>query len=417
MNAVPTVAKTESKPIQRIESLDQFRGYSVAAMFVVNFVSVYMVTHQLFKHNNTHFSYADSIMPSFLFACGFSYRMSYLKRRERDGLELTNWSFLRRSLALIWLSLMLTAFNPRFETWQAMSVPVALNFFAQLLKANAWEVLAIIGAVQILILPIIGSRAAVRVWAVLLLGLTHVFISWSFNEAFVYGRANWMDNYFGAGGKRAWDGGLFGLISWSQIMLIGSLALDLIQAESGRRATWRLIVMGASLMLLGYGLSCLTRLYDREFHTESIAAADGHAYLPVVPDFSGIAQRPWHTLLAEPPFVPPPPTTERAINYWMMDKRMVTQAFVYFGSGLAMLIYALFVVLCDQGGRTLGLFRTFGQNPLAAYVIHHLVAVAFWAIVPKVAPLLPLLCGLTGYFATTYLFVRYLEQRHLFLRL
>ena len=28
------------------------------------------------KHNNTYFSYADSIMPSFLFACGFSYRLT-----------------------------------------------------------------------------------------------------------------------------------------------------------------------------------------------------------------------------------------------------------------------------------------------------------------------------------------------------
>jgi hypothetical protein len=43
--------------------------------------------------------------------------------------------------------------------------------------------------------------------------------------------------------------------------------------------------------------------------------------------------------------------------------------------------------------------------------------VAFWAIVPKDASLVLMLCGLTGYFATTYLFVRYLEQRQLFLRL
>ncbi|MEZ6151428.1 MAG: hypothetical protein R3C09_15005 [Pirellulaceae bacterium] len=60
----------------RIQSLDQFR-YSVAGMFVVNFLGGLAVTHQVLKHNNTHFSYADSIMPSFIFACGYSYRMSF----------------------------------------------------------------------------------------------------------------------------------------------------------------------------------------------------------------------------------------------------------------------------------------------------------------------------------------------------
>ncbi len=32
-------------------SLDQFRGYSVAAMFVVNFLGGLAVTHQVLKHN------------------------------------------------------------------------------------------------------------------------------------------------------------------------------------------------------------------------------------------------------------------------------------------------------------------------------------------------------------------------------
>ena len=48
----------------RIVSLDQFRGYTVAGMFAVNFLGHLALTHQLLKHNDTHFSYADSIMPS-----------------------------------------------------------------------------------------------------------------------------------------------------------------------------------------------------------------------------------------------------------------------------------------------------------------------------------------------------------------
>jgi hypothetical protein len=36
--------------------------------------------HAVLKHNDTFFSYADSIMPSFIFAVGFSYRLTILKR-------------------------------------------------------------------------------------------------------------------------------------------------------------------------------------------------------------------------------------------------------------------------------------------------------------------------------------------------
>ena len=46
------------------------------------------------------------------------------------------------------------------------------------------------------------------------LSVLHVVISWWFNEWFVYGKPNWMDeNFFGLDGRRAWDGGCFGLIS------------------------------------------------------------------------------------------------------------------------------------------------------------------------------------------------------------
>jgi hypothetical protein len=63
----------------RIVSMDQFRGYTVAGMCLVNFLGGYAAIHPVLKHNNNYFSYADSIMPGFLFACGFSYRLSALR--------------------------------------------------------------------------------------------------------------------------------------------------------------------------------------------------------------------------------------------------------------------------------------------------------------------------------------------------
>ena len=74
-------------PATRIVSMDQFRGYTVAGMFVVNFVGGLAAFPEVMKHHNglPYFSYADTIMPSFMFAAGFSYRLSALRRFAKLG--------------------------------------------------------------------------------------------------------------------------------------------------------------------------------------------------------------------------------------------------------------------------------------------------------------------------------------------
>src|SRR5262245_66122329 len=85
----------------RIASMDQFRGYTVAGMFVVNFLGNLTAIHPILKHNNTYFSYAESIMPSFLFACGYSYRLSTLRRLPTLGVAGTWRRTIVRGLALV----------------------------------------------------------------------------------------------------------------------------------------------------------------------------------------------------------------------------------------------------------------------------------------------------------------------------
>ncbi|MEQ1828840.1 MAG: heparan-alpha-glucosaminide N-acetyltransferase domain-containing protein [Pirellula sp.] len=404
----------------RIGSLDQFRGYSVVAMFVVNFLGWLAITHHFLKHNNTHFSYADSIMPSFIFICGFTYRMSWLKRTKADlPISETYRKFLFRSIGLILLSLMFFGFSSKIETWSTLSAAKAIRFVAELIKANMWEVLAIIGALQILIMPLMNRTAWIRVLALLLFGIIHFLLCWSFNYEFVYGRANWMDDLWGTTGKRAWDGGCFGLLAWGQIMLAGTIAFDisnsaLTEPAGPRVAATRFLLLGTVAMLLGYCVSCLTRFYD----LESVSKDEkSHVSSPVIPDLHLATGRSWSQLMAEPPFVQPPPPTERAINYWMMDKRVVTQSFVWFSMGFALALYGLFVVACDIAGVRIGLFEMFGRNPLAAYIINHLVNHTIFSIVPKDSPLVWSLCGLSMALGVTCWFVKFLDDRKLYLRL
>jgi hypothetical protein len=221
-----------------------------------------------------------------------------------------------------------------------------------------------------------------------------------------------MSEYWGAAETRAWDGGFFGLIAWSVPVLAGTLAYDLCRAESP--PIGRLIGWGAGLMVLGYLLSCPARLYEAPPTSTAGPARD---VSPVWPPLDRLAGRPWTALVSEPPFVAPPPDKIRPRSYWTMDKRVVTTSFTLFGVGFSFALFGLFVLACDVGGHELWLFRVFGQNPLAAYLLHYPIEKAIRAIVPKDAPLWWCLAGLVLCFAVLTLFVRYLDKHKLYLRL
>ena len=168
-------------------------------------------------------------------------------------------------------------------------------------------------------------------------------------------------------------------------------------------------------MPIGYGMSCLTTLYDLKGLSEPQLQKVNSS--PVIPDFSVTESREWKTMLAEPPFVPPPPPADRAVNFWMMDKRIVSQSFVWFSTGFALALYGALIVACDIRHFRLELFEIFGKNPLAAYIINHFVNHSILALVPKDSPLWWCLIGLLASFGITYLFVRFLDARKLYLRL
>lgn len=498
--------------------MDQFRGFTVISMFLVNFVHHMDNMHPIWKHNDNYFSFADWIMPGFIFAVGFSYRLTVLKRLQQFGPWKTYFTYFRRSIALIVVSLMLYGWGGGFKEWahfsegvkkgdrytneihvedssgefEVVKVNPTRQFVMRLIKSNLWEVLAIIGVCQIFIMPVVAAGWLVRFLSMVACAVAHVVISGIFNWGFVHGyEHNDVVQLWQTGTNRSWDGGFFGIISWSIAMLAGTLAHD-IMVKSPRRtsAGGRIFCFAVTFMVIGYGLSCLSRLYDIPLESETTAeAADSpqekeekkpgdigenvpreagdlvkYSKSPMRPQIDKASGRSIVDLLAEPPFVMPPhfdPAQQlqhnenlkrreelsasanelseeeaeelselntkllgvrhyqyaRQWNYWMMYKRMVSVPFILFSTGFAIALFALFIVFTDLCGLHVGVFRTFGMNPLAAYVFHSMIGHSLESFTPDDAP--HWYCWvITGVFiGITYLFVRHLEKHNIYIRL
>jgi predicted acyltransferase len=368
----------------RLASLDQFRGYTVLGMFLVNFVGSFAVvkaTLPLLAHHHTYCSYADTIMPQFLFAVGFSFRLTFLRRSASHGTASAYLHAVRRNVALLLVAFAVHNVESNWKSWSD-----AASFdetFLRWWKQDFFQTLGHIAVTSLVAIPVIAARPGVRLAAVVAAGLLHFALSYQWYYRWVNTQPNGV------------DGGPLGFLTWSIPLLLGSLAYDAYQSTANR---WRLIaklaLAGVAVMLLAYGLSCL--------HLAPADLDKGHYAIRFEP--------------VAPPLVPvdaKPPTN----NLFTMSQRSGSVTYPLFGAGFSLAVLALFVGVADLRGWQLGVFRTFGSNALAGYVIHGLVNAAVKPFVPRDAPLWYVLIGLTVSLGLCYAFVRHLEKHKLFLKL
>lgn len=440
---------------QRIVSMDQFRGYTVAGMLLVNYIGDMDAFHDVLKHHSTYFSYADSIMPSFLFAVGYSFRLTIIRRLPQLGAVSTYATYFRRSLSLILISLMFYGFGNvgEYSDWGNYSWQSVWHLVTSIIKSDLWETLAVIAVTQIFLLPFINTSTKFRMLLIPVCLAAHAILSWLFNFNFAHQQPNALEDLliryidWGAADKRCWESGPFGILNWSVAMLAGSIAYDTVATNSASKSIGKLLALGILFMTAGYAMSCLTRLYDVDKGEGTIVSStaaptsndtDGNsaetsedftawgaspndlqkfAESPVWPPLERIQGQDIRSMLAEAPFVPPPNQSIRRINYWMMTKQLPSPSFILFASGFAYALYGVFVLACDIGPIQIGLFRTFGQNPLATYLLHHVVAVTLLTISPDNAPLAFDLASVTVFFLIVYVLIRGLEKQGIYIRL
>ncbi len=359
------MAATSASPESpaRVESLDQFRGYTVAGMILVNNLGRFAALPAVLKHHNTYCSYADTIMPQFFLAVGYAYRLTLLRRIERVGRREAYGHALRRVVGLLLLGFVVHHLDGGVKTWAGWQALGVSGFFRMAFRREYFQTLVHIALGSLWVMPAIAAGPMVRLAWMVGSAALHVALS-------RWGYYTWVMTTPGI------DGGPLGFLSWSIPLLAGSFAFDV--ATPGRRGrVAQLLLIASALMALGYGLT----------------AVDG--------------------LLDAPPFVPP----RDPVDLWTMSQRAGSVSYQTFAAGFSVAVYAAFVLASDVGRLRLRLFRTLGRNALVAYLLHPMVASAFEPYLPKDAPSWFVAAGFALEFGLTYLFLRFLEKGGLFLKL
>ena len=353
-------------------------------MLLVNFVGSFAAvrtTLPVLAHHHTYCSYADTIMPQFLFAVGFAYRLTFVRRRHADGPRAAYLHAGRRNLGLLLVAFAVHSVGSRWESWDdtAQRDAVVLRWA----KQDFFQTLGHIAVTSLWVTPVIAARPGTRVAFAAASGLSHLALSYWFNYRWVNTPPNGV------------DGGPLGFLTWAVPLLAGTLAYDAYQAVPSRpRLGGHLLLGGVAVMAAAYGLSCI-----------HLGPSDKDG---------------WHFAAAVSPQPPPlvrvdvkPPTND----LFTMSQRSGSLTYTLFGAGFSLAVLAGFVLACDVGEFRLGVFRTFGSNALAAYVIHGLVNEAVKPFVPRDGPLWYVLCGGAASLTLCYIFVRHLEKNGLHLKM
>jgi predicted acyltransferase len=401
---------------RRLTSLDQFRGYTVLGMLIVNYFGGYLACPQVWKHTHDYLSYADTIMPQFLFAVGFSLRLT-VGRQLQKGQTLDSYlRVIRRLFGLALVAFVVYTVSPRAATWEQLKDLGIWGAIQEPLKRNWFQTLMHIAVTSLWIVPVISRPIPIRFAWLLGSAILHVVLSYEFN--FLWCNTN----------PNAIDGGPLGFLTWSIPAILGTFACDWFVPDDSSigkqfnqdQAIGVSVLFACLLMALGYIFSCGTRFYDV---VPGATASESVAKLapdPVLPDpsrrSSKLHEESATKWLAEPPFVKPPDSTKRQWNYWMMSQRAGTLSYLTFAAGFSLAVFVVFYIACDIGGAELPIFKTFGVNALAAYVLHDLTSNAIQPFFPKDSPAWYAYTGLFLFCFITWLFLRSLQRQNIFLR-
>jgi predicted acyltransferase len=223
----------------RIASLDQFRGFAIFGMILVNYLGFFEKIPETMKHPHYGMTFANTIAPFFLIAVGMGFRMSLKNRITKYGRRNSYLSAIKRYLILIIIGIVLYGPDP---------------------VCSMWDALVDIGFAGLLTLPFILTNKLIRICLAFLYLIIFQFI-------FAYtGYGEWTMKY-------SIDGGPLGIISWASILFFGTVLMDDLQDATPSIFISRSLITGSALVALGYSLSLLTPQELWQFSQRSMTMA------------------------------------------------------------------------------------------------------------------------------------------------
>lgn len=220
-------------------SIDQFRGFAIFGMIMVNYLNHFEVIPETFKHPHYGMTFANTIAPFFLIAVGMGFRISFMNMVTRVGRRAAILHAIKRNLILIFIGIVLYGPN---------------------LRVDIWDALVDIGFAGLLALPFITSSKTVR--AIAAFGYLIIY-----QLLFVYtGYGEWTM-------ARSIDGGPLGPLSWVSILLFGTLLYDYLKERESRDFIRISLIWGVLLTVLGYLLSLLQPQEVWQFSQRSMSMA------------------------------------------------------------------------------------------------------------------------------------------------
>ena len=176
-----------TSPTGRLTYLDQFRGYTILGMILVNYLGdIPKHIHPVLRHHNTYCSYADTIMPQFFFAVGFALRFTMVKRLKTEGWWPAHGRVVKRVLALLMIAAIVHGFDNVKMSWDILCEQGVWQWLKQCCSRNFFQTLTHIAVTTLWVLPVIGARWPVRLLWLIASAWLHVALSQEFYLKFVF---------------------------------------------------------------------------------------------------------------------------------------------------------------------------------------------------------------------------------------
>ena len=215
------MSRTATEDPTRLLSIDQLRGYAIFGMILVNAKGMFGVKVNQLSHHQDSFTYADTIAPLFMFVVGISMRLSWLRRSKVAGAAATRSAMVKRFSILV-----LIAFAIYMGwLWDALMDIGLAGLLAVMFIDKSPAVRAAVGCCMALLYQALVSFTVYGPWIMRTGKLTDE------NMPYLFKWIPYQSTLFDV----ALNGGPFGPLSWCFILLLGTVAYDVLKSNDRRR--------------------------------------------------------------------------------------------------------------------------------------------------------------------------------------